>query len=381
MKPIYNLVLAVICTPWFFSTSNFVQSADCNVTYTDSLGEPPPEIIEIVESLIVYDTRLSAYTYLATDLPLFVPSDFEAYNRFGAVKLSPFENYVFTPYLDESNNALLHFTDLEKLGESIPIVSSPDWQIDKLSAPYWLDHLTVVVAVRVNSNTYRFDLVQPKSDITQISLEFENELPSPRRHPILSADGSHIVYVSLIDSKDRLIVYDVVEEKVTSETVFDQIDAVGVVQWSPSGNYLAFQHMNSGSGTSSISVISKTNDELVSIDDGLSSPHTTADSVLFQWSPDDTNIMYLSRDDEQDWSQILVNVETKERTQICIPGKAYFTSNGEHIVLTMFDETRETGSSLIDVFVYDVLNKQLYQIDTIDLSDVGSVLGLASPVG
>ena len=282
---------------------------------------------------------------------------------------------MITPYLNKSSNLLLHFAGLSDSDEATFTISDPDWQRDELGIPYWLRPSTAIVTVKLGSRKYEFDLIQPENNLAHITVEFDNGIPSPRRFPILSPDSSQLVYVGLDNSYDSLIIYDVTKEIVTSEIAFDQIDSVGLIQWSPSGQHIAFQHKNSESIMSSISVITKNGDEFLSFNDGLSSPYTIANSDLFQWSPYGTSMLYLGQDDERGWSQVLVDVETEKQTKICIPGEAYFSSTGEYIILTVFDTTRNFGSILTDVFVYDVVANQIYTIDVPKLSDVGSVLG------
>ena len=219
------LLLLLIVLFSHYRNFSIVSALDCDISLEDIVEVAPLDWNNIISGLVVFDTQLHAYTSLEANVPLYTPLDIEDYYRSGATKLAPSGTFVFTPYTDTDKNLKLYFAELLSNSTSYLIIDNPMWHKDSFSSPYWLDSSATIVPVRLSATQYSFNVIQmPSGEQSEITVSIDDDMPPPRRIPVLSPDMTEVAYVSLNDSKEILVIVDIVQQTVLLEVEFPYID-------------------------------------------------------------------------------------------------------------------------------------------------------------
>ena len=372
--PLLLLVCALIVLPT--QNVNVLAETDCDLTYNNAIDGVPNDTINDLSKIIIYNNDISSYTYLTASSSIFNLPDIDNYFRFASTKLSPSGEYVLTPYLNNNKNLLIYFHKISNDPTISLDVSDGSWQGDSINSPYWLNSVNAVVPLRFN-NEFRFDLIHlPLGSRSEISVNFDDITPIPSRTPVLSPNLSKLAYIGLQNNGDAFVILDIPQKRILFETLFPPVNSIGLVSWSPKGNYVAFQHNNNKQNLSYIiEIVTANGAQQGFLDIGQTSPSSTFNSEILQWSPDETSLIYIDQHENDTWSQVVFNLNNKSRTKICIPSEAFWSTDSKYIFLIAFDHSTQVGNLAKGIFVYDIANKKLYSINYPNLLNIGSVLG------
>jgi hypothetical protein len=149
-----------------------------------------------------------------------------------------------------------------------------------------------------------------------------------------------------------------------------QIDSAWDLKWSPFGNFLSFFS------------ISNSSKQLIIMDsNGRQVNQASVDNLaIFSWSPKEDQILYLDgmtefRDIRAPFPHI-INVQRGDINEICLPGDAIWSPDGNHIAVFVGTEAGENVIATVkDIFIFDILSNKLYELDIANPETIGSVLG------
>ena len=218
---------------------------------------------------------------------------------------------------------------------------------------------------------YRYKKISATTgSIETVEIRIDDLLSTPAQASI-SSDESRLAYVRYSNSNaqslvDELMIRDNRVGIVVKSLSASDIDRIYGISWSPLGNYVLVTITKGAS--SQLQVLDKDAQPIANI--------PVQQNLGVQWSPDERFVLYYDRSSENNVYPFLWNIQSAQTIDLCMTSEGFWSPDGRYLGIVQHSPFEEgTLKQISDIFVYDILQAKMYNLEVANLEAVGSILG------